>query len=84
MTLLQRIEYLRQVWTNLLPHIPAPPPEDAARWCNYPNAAVESAILRAAKKFSAAKVQSNFDATVAWRYTTGTARSISGQKDTAQ
>ena len=79
MTVLERIENLRQTWTALLPHIPAPSPEDIARWCNYPHSAVEQAIMRTAKRFSASRVDAaNLDAFAAYRYTTGTARSIAG------
>ena len=79
MTLLQRIENFRQTWVALIPHIVAPPSEDIARWCNYPDSAIELAIMRTAKRFAASKINStNFNAIEAYRYTTSTAKSISG------
>ena len=77
MTILEKINHFQKVWEAALPHLPAPAPQDAARWCNYPVATVESAILRTAKRFSVGKVAANFDPHQAYRYVTGTARSIS-------
>ncbi len=83
MTILERIDYLQRVWKSLLPHLAAPPSEDTARWLNYENEVIEQAILRSSRKFSAAKVPTGFDSAIAWRYTTGTARSIAAaQKET--
>lgn len=81
MTILETISHFQRTWEVLLPHIPTPPSEDAARWVGYPVGAVEQAMIRTARKFSALKIDPHtFDSTVAYRYTTSTARSIAGQK----
>jgi hypothetical protein len=74
MTLLKRIESLLAVWRVMLPHIPAPTPEDTAHWLNYSDEIVEAAIFRTGKKFAAPKLSAGFDPSQAYRYATATAR----------
>jgi hypothetical protein len=76
MTILEKITYFQQVWLTLMPYLQAPAPEDAARWLSYPLEDVEGAILRTAKRFAQHKIPVGFDVKQAYRYTTGTARSI--------
>jgi hypothetical protein len=76
MTILEKIKYFQQVWRTLMPYLPAPAPEDAARWLSYPVEDVESAILRTGKRFAQSKIPTGFDAKSAYRYCTATARSI--------
>ena len=85
MTLLERIDYLQKAWSSLLPHIPAPAPEDVARWCNYSDTVMDMALLRTAKKFNRSKIDpNNFQLEDAYRYATGTARLIAGQTKEVQ
>jgi hypothetical protein len=79
MTLVQRIDSLLATWRVLLPHIPAPTPENATRWLHYPDTAVEAAILRTAQKFAAPKLVSGFEPLQAYRYTTSTARNMAAR-----
>jgi hypothetical protein len=74
MTLIERIDSLLAVWRIAVPHIPAPAPESAMHWLNYPNAIVEAAIMRTARKFSREKLSADFTPTAAYRYVTSTAR----------
>jgi hypothetical protein len=76
MTLVQRVDSLLATWRLLLPHVPAPTPENATRWLHYPDAVVESAILRTAQKFSQEKLSANFEPSLAYKYTTSTARNM--------
>jgi hypothetical protein len=43
-------------------------------WLNYPNAIVEAAIMRTARKFSPGKSSADLNPSHAYRYTTSTAR----------
>jgi hypothetical protein len=74
MTLIERIDSLLAVWRIAVPHIPAPAPESAMHWLNYPNAIVEAAIMRTARKFSPGKSSADLNPSHAYRYTTSTAR----------
>jgi hypothetical protein len=76
MTLVERISSLTQAWRTVLPHLPEPQPVDVARWCVYADQIVEAAIIRTSKKFTVAKVGSEFDPTLAHRYVTATARNM--------
>ena len=76
MTVLQRIENYRAVWAIALPHLAPPSPQDAARWGAYPVSVVETAILRAGRRFSKERVSGSFDPVSAYRYVTATARSM--------
>ena len=80
MNLLQRVDTITKVWRILVPHLPEPSAETIGRWLNYPDSAVEAAIVRTARKFSPAKVNlATFDPVQAYRYTTGTAKLIAEQ-----
>ena len=74
MTLVERISSLTQAWRTVLPHLPEPQPVDVARWCVYADQIVEAAIIRTSKKFTVAKLVSDFDPALAHRYVTATAR----------
>lgn len=76
MILIQRVDGLLATWRLLLPHVPAPTPENATRWLHYPDMVVEAAILRTAQKFSREKLGAGFDPLQAYRYTTSTARNM--------
>ena len=81
MTLLARIAEVQTLWNMVLPHIPTPPPETVARWVIFPDAAVETALLRVATRFPKGRINlETFDATVAYRYTTATARRIADHR----
>jgi hypothetical protein len=77
MTILEKITFYQRVWKALVPHLPTPTPQDAARWCAYTEQAVEAAILRTAKRFAQPKLAEGFDPHAAYKYTTSTARAIS-------
>lgn len=79
MNLIQRIDLYGQMWRLVMPHIPEPTPEDAARWGLYPTTAVEAAILRTSKRFARTKLAPEFVPQQAYRYVTATARSIAQQ-----
>jgi hypothetical protein len=79
MTLLERIDHYTKVFSIALPHVKAPTPSEAIRWCEYPQASVELSMLRAAKKFAPTLIKPGFDPTDAYVYITGTARLINGQ-----
>ncbi len=76
MTILERITFYQRIWRAVVPHLPVPSPQDAGRWVVYPEETVEAAILRTAKRFAESKLPAGFDPKQAYRYTTGTARSI--------
>ena len=76
MNLIQQIDLYRKTWRLLLPHVPVPPPEDAARWAAYPSSAVESALLRTSKRFAPARITPDFVPQRAYKYATATARAI--------
>ena len=74
MTLIERIDSLLAVWRVTVPHITPPAPESVTHWLNYPDAIVEAAILRTARKFSPGKSSADLNPSHAYRYTTSTAR----------
>ena len=84
MNLIERTELYRRMWRLTLPHVPEPSPQDAARWGLYPAHAVEAAILRTAMRFAPIKVTTGFDPQQAYRYVTGTARSIAAAREQVQ
>ena len=77
---LERISYFGRVWKELIPHIPAPQPEDVGRWLYYGDRVVMLALLRVRRKFPANQIGPTFDASNAHRYATGTMKAIEGQK----
>jgi hypothetical protein len=79
MTFVQRVDGLLATWRLLLPHVPAPTPENATRWLHYSDTVVESAILRTAQKFSQEKLSTGFEPSLAYRYTTSTARNMTAR-----
>jgi hypothetical protein len=81
MTLIQRVDGLLATWRLLLPHVPPPEPEDAARWLNYPDEIVEQAIFRTRKKFAAHKIDARFDPCRAHQYATATARTMAAKEE---
>ena len=74
MTLLERIDGMLAAWRVMLPHIPAPAPESATHWLNYPDFIVERAIFRTSKKFLVSKISADFVPAQAYKYATTTAR----------
>jgi hypothetical protein len=68
MTLLDRIDQIKKLWTVMLPNIPAPDPAWLGRWCDEPDQLIEHAVVRASKKFCATKV---LDPETVWRYVSG-------------
>jgi hypothetical protein len=76
MTTFERISEYQRLWCIVLPHLTAPSQQDAARWCIYPTAAVEGAILRAGQRFAPGRIGSGFDPTQAYRYVTAVAKQM--------
>jgi len=74
MTLLQRIESIRQLWELIVPHVPKPSASWISRWCAYPDEAVERGIIRAAKKFAADRATTTPDPDLVYQYVCGVAR----------
>ena len=83
MTLVQRIDGLLQAWKLVMPHIPAPAPESATHWLNYPDAVVEQAIFRTSKKFLVSKISADFVPAQAYKYATATARIMAAKAQEA-
>jgi hypothetical protein len=79
MSAIDQIRRYQELWNLVLPHIAPPEPEDVARWCAFETDNVETAILRTAARFARHKVSTNLEPTQAYRYVTGTARSIQEQ-----
>lgn len=77
MTLLDRIENYRRIWSIILSHLPQPSEQDAARWGAYPVEAVESALLRAARRFAIDRIPTDFDVSSAYRFVTTISRAKS-------
>lgn len=77
MNLLQRIDHYQKVWGVILPHLPQPSEQDAARWGVYPVEAVEGALLRAARRFAIDRIPTDFDVSSVCRYVTAISRAIS-------
>lgn len=77
MNLLQRIDHYQKVWGLILPHLPPPSEQDAARWGGYPVDAVESALLRAARRFAIDRIPTDFDPSSAYRYVSAIAKAVS-------
>lgn len=81
MSLLERITAVQNLWSMVLPHITTPSPETVARWLLFPDSAIEAALLRVATRFPKGRINlETFDATVAYRYTTATARRIADHR----
>jgi hypothetical protein len=52
MTLLDRVPYIRQLWTALLPSVQQPSDEFAVKWAfDFSDREIEYALVRASKKF---------------------------------
>jgi hypothetical protein len=68
MTLLDRVPYVRQLWTMLLPHVPQPADEFLVKWVfDYSDKEVEYGIVRASKKFR----QQTLEPIVVHKYVSG-------------
>jgi hypothetical protein len=76
MSALEQISQYQKLWTVILPHVATPPPEDVARWLDFPTNTIEQAIVRTAKRFAREKITPSFDSIQAYRYTSSVARSI--------
>lgn len=79
MSALEQIKQYQALWTTVIPHIKAPPPEDVARWFAFSTNAVEHAVMRTARRFAREKIGPTFDPTQAYKYATATARNIAEQ-----
>lgn len=80
MKLLSRIENIVRLWELIVPTIPKPSPSWIARWCVYPDEAVERGIIRAAKKFAADLSIKPTDPDLVYQYVCGVARNESEVK----
>lgn len=81
MTVLERIHAMRATFAALLPHLPQPSVQDAARWITYDAAVAEAAIVRASQKFAASKIDlANFDVSSPYRYITATCRQTAARE----
>jgi hypothetical protein len=73
MTLLKRIEDVRQLWTILMPHITPPADGVFVAWITrFSEAAVEAGMVRGSKKFAPRKIGASFDSAQAHKYVAGT------------
>ena len=59
MTLIERIESITRLWEMILPDIPKPQPVWVARWCVYPDSAIERGLVRASKRFASNRIGSD-------------------------
>jgi hypothetical protein len=79
MTLLKRIEDVRQLWTILMPHVPQPEDRIFGNWAiRFSDDAIEAGIVRGSKKFSIRKTEAApIDAENVHRYVSGVIRNQS-------
>jgi hypothetical protein len=79
MQLTEKIDYFKQLWRVVLPHVAEPSPQDVARWCDYEPAIVERAMLRTGRRFAKDKIRPGFNPEEAYRYVTGVSRSMTAE-----
>jgi hypothetical protein len=76
MTLLEKIQHIKEVWKAVLPNISLPTNIWLARWCLHDTEVIEAAIAQSAYKFSR---ETNVTADRVHRYTSKTMLNMAEQ-----